>query len=253
MLEKYLQDLGLTDKEATIYLALLQVDGATALDLSKKTKINRSTVYVVIESLSKKGLVSETTLGKKTQFQAEPPERLETYIERRRAQFEEQSSCIKDVIPEIKSIQRDTGERPVVKYYEGREGIISLLEEFLPNSEEKEGTTYLLYPRDAIEEIFTPAEREKYKNIRLNKKIHSRSLYTYEKGEFTSDDMSERIKIDAKRYPISCDISIYKDRIRINILGKKLSGIFIKSQDLADTLQSLFNLAFDGLKKDLKK
>src|SRR3989344_7022794 len=116
MLEKYLQDLGLTDKEAAVYLALLQVDGATALDLSKKTKINRSTVYVVIESLSKKGLVSETTIGKKTQFQAEPPERLETYLEYKKTQFEEQSRRIKDVLPEIKSIQRGTGERPVVKY-----------------------------------------------------------------------------------------------------------------------------------------
>ncbi len=116
MLEKYLQDLGLSDKEALIYLALLQVDGATALDLSKKTKINRSTVYVIIESLSKKGLVSETTVGKKTQFQAEPPERLETYVERRKVQFEEQSNRLKDIIPEIKSIQRDTGERPVERY-----------------------------------------------------------------------------------------------------------------------------------------
>src|SRR3989344_6456404 len=161
MLEKYLQDLGLTDKEATIYLALLQVDSTTALDLSKKTKINRSTVYVVIESLSKKGLVSETTVGKKTQFQAESPERLETYVERRKIQFEEQSHRLKDIIPEIKSLQRDTGERPVVKYYEGREGIISLLEEFFSNAGDDEKSVYLLYPKDTLEEIFTESEREK--------------------------------------------------------------------------------------------
>src|SRR3989344_388940 len=128
MLEKYLQDLGLSDKEALIYLALLQVDSTTALDLSKKTKINRSTVYVVIDSLSKKGLVSETTIGKKTQFQAESPERLETFVENRKQQFEEQSERLKDIIPEIKSIQRESGERPVVKYFEGKEGIVSSTE-----------------------------------------------------------------------------------------------------------------------------
>ncbi len=252
MLEKYLQDLGLSDKEAAIYLALLQVDGATALDLSKKTKINRSTVYVVIESLSKKGLISETTLGKKTQFQAEPPERLETYVERRKTQFEEQSKLLKDIIPQMKTVQRDTGERPVVKYYEGREGIISLLEEFFANAGEDEKIVYLLYPKDILEETFTETEREKYRNVRLGKKIHSRSMYTSEKSERPSDEMAERIKIDGKKYPISCDISIYKDRIRINTLGKKFSGIFIKSQDLADTLRSLFNLAFDSLKEKNK-
>src|SRR6185369_11678946 len=162
MLEKYLQDLGLTDKEATIYLSLLQVDGATALDLSKKTKINRSTVYVTIESLSKKGLVSETTIGKKTQFQAESPERLETFVEKRRLQFEEQSQRLKDIIPEIKSIERKTGERPVVKYFEGKEGILSMLGEVFGPDDGKEGEfIHIIYPEDKLRDIFTETERGK--------------------------------------------------------------------------------------------
>lgn len=249
MLEKYLQDIGLTDKEASIYLTLLQTDSTTALDLAKKTKINRSTVYVTIESLSKKGLVSETTVGKKTQFQAEAPERLETYINRRKIELEEKAKHLKDILPEIKSIQREAGERPVVKYFEGKEGILSLLEEFLPNADNNDGVAYLLYPKDKIEEIFSLADQEKYRKVRLGKKIRSRSIYTWKNGERSSDEMSERVKIDGGKYPLSCDISIYQDRIRINILGKKLSGIFIQSQDLADTLRSLFNLAFDNLKK----
>src|SRR3989344_2047767 len=250
MLEKYLQDLGLSDKEALIYLALLQVDSTTALDLSKKTKINRSTVYVVIDSLSKKGLVSETTVGKKTQFQAEPPERLETYIERRKAQFEEQSKRIKDVIPEIKSIQRDTGERPVVKYYDGVEGIISSAEEtFRNDSGIGEEPVYMFYSRDTLEGLFSEEERKKFRKVRLDKNVKSKVLYSYEKGDIPSDSTGERIKIDSKKYPITCDVAIYKDKVRISVMGKKLSSIFIQSQDVADTLKSLFRLAFENLKK----
>ena len=78
----------------------------------------------------------------------------------------------------------------------------------------------------------------------------SKVLYTSEKSDRPSDDTGDRIKIDGSKYPVNCDISIYKDRVRINILGKKLSGIFIRSQDLADTLRSLFNLAFDKLKEN---
>ena len=59
----------------------------------------------------------------------------------------------------------------------------------------------------------------------------------------------DRVKIDSNKYPISCDISIYKDRVRISILGKRLSGIFIRSKDFAETLKSLFKLAFDNLNK----
>ena len=62
--------------------------------------------------------------------------------------------------------------------------------------------------------------------------------------------MSERVKLDGDKYPISCDISVSEDRIRIAILGKKLSGIFIKSQDVANTLRSIFNALYDQLKKE---
>ena len=215
--------------------------------MSKKTKINRSTVYVVIDSLSKKGLVSETTVGKKTQFQAEPPERLETYIERRKAQFEEQSKRIKDVIPEIKSIQRDTGERPVVRYFEGKEGIVSSGEEIFRNETgEKNEPVYFIYPKDVINEFFPENERAKLRKTRIDSRIRSKALYSYEKGEIPSDETGERIKIDGKKYPISCDIAIYKDKVRISILGKKFSSIFIKSADVANTLKSIFNIAFDN-------
>ncbi|MEI6843330.1 MAG: helix-turn-helix domain-containing protein [bacterium] len=245
MLEKYLQDLGLTDKEAHIYLSLLQVDGATALDLSKKTKINRSTVYVTIESLAKKGLVSETTVGKKTQFQAEPPERLETFVENRRLQFEEQSDRLKDIIPEIKSVQRESGERPVVKYFEGREGIISSSEELLRESIDVKEKMYMIYPKDTLEEMFSVNELSALRKIRLDRNIKTKVLYTSAKGEKPSDSSGERIKIDHDKYHIDSDISVYGDKIRIGTLGKRPSGIYIISKDLANTIKALIDLVFD--------
>ena len=250
MLEKYLQDIGLNDKEATLYLALLSVEHASVLDLAKKTKIKRPTVYVILETLSKKGLVSETTIGKKTHYYAEPPERLETFVERQKIALEESQRILKDVIPQIKSVQRESGEKPIVKYFEGREGIISMLEELFAGVSEKDGETYLIYPKDQLDGLFTEKEREKYRSIRIKRNIKSKVLYTSEKGEKLSDETGDRIKIDGSKYPINCDISVYEDKVRISILGKKLSGIFIRNKDLADTLKSLFNLAYDKLKEN---
>ena len=252
MFEKYLQDLGFTSNEAAVYVSLLKVDGATALEISKKTKINRSTIYVTIESLAQKGLVSETTVGKKTQFTAESPERIKTYIERRKLELEEMEKRVEDVIPQMKSIMRDSGERPVVKYFEGRDGIISANDELFASIEKNAGITYLIYPKDMVEEIFTEKEREKYRSIRIAKNIKSKVLYTSSIGDRPSDTTGDRIKIDKDKYPVSCDISIYEDSVRISILGKHLSGIFIRSKDFADTLKSLFELAFDAEQKSKK-
>jgi sugar-specific transcriptional regulator TrmB len=248
MFEKYLQDIGLSEKEASVYLALLAVENYSVLDLSKKTSINRSTVYIVLESLAKKGLISETTVGKKVHFQAESPERLETYVEQRKILLEEQAKKLRDIIPQIKSVQREVGEKPIVKYFEGREGILSSLEELFEESDTG-GETYLLYSKDLLDSLFSNEERKKYRSTRLARKIKSKVLYVSKENDILSDEMAVRLKIDGNKYPITCDINIYKDRVRINTLGKKLAGIFIKSQDVADTLKSLFNLAFDNIKK----
>ena len=247
MLEKYLQEIGLGDKEATVYATLLQVDNDSVLDLSKKTKINRTTIYPVLDSLAKKVLISEVKVDKKIRYQAEPPERLETYVERQKVVLEEQAKRLKDIIPQLKSVQRESGERPVVKYFEGREGIISSIEDFFRSGDEG-GVTYLVYPRDLLEGLFTDKEQEKYRSLRIKKNIKSKVMYTSSKGERPSDATGDRVKIDGKKYPITCDINIYKDRVRINTLGKSLSGIYIVSQDLADTLRSLIDIAFDKLK-----
>ena len=252
MLQQYLQNLGLSEKEASVYIALLQVDNTSASELAQKTDIKRPTVYVMLESLEEKGLVSETTEGKRTRYQAEPPERLETYVQRRKQELEEQSKRLEDdVIPQLKSMQKEEGERPVVKYFEGKEGIISTMEEFFYQESEKEpGVMRLMYPNDRLNELFTAEDRKKYRSMRLEKNIASKVLYTSDTEYKGSNEYSERVKLDQEQYPISCDISIYRDKVRISILGEKLSGIFIRSKDFADTLRSLFDLAFDSQEKE---
>ncbi len=248
MLEKYLQDIGLNEKEATLYLALVQVDNSSVIDLSKKTKINRSTVYVVLEGLAKKGLVSETTVGKKTHYQAEPPERLETFVERQKVNLDEQSKRLKDIIPQIKTVQREGGEKPVVKFFDGKEGILSSNEEFF-NTITDEKITYLIYPRDQVTEVFKDDDRKKYRNKRIEKGIRSKVIYTSLKDVGPNDTTGDRIKIDGQKYPISCDISVYGDKVIISTLGKTLSSILITSVDFANTIKSLVNFVHDNIIK----
>ncbi len=248
MLDKYLIDLGLNEKEAAVYLSLLSVDSSSVLDLATKTKIKRPTVYIVLESLAKKGLVSETTVGKKTHYQAEPPERLETYIERQKISLDEQYKRLKDVIPQIKSVQRQGGQKPLVQYFEGKEGVFSMNEALYEN-DDNGGTAYLMYSRDLLDEVFPVEERNKFKKVRLAKNVKTKVIYSKKDGVIPSDDSGDRAKIDEKKHPITCDISIYKDRVRIGILSKRVSGIFIKSHELAETWRSLFEVAFEKLKE----
>lgn len=247
MLEKYLQELGLSEKEAQIYLALLQVDNESIQDLAKRTEINRTTVYPVLETLEKKGLVSEVQIGKKTHYEAAAPERLETFVERQRAVLEERSQRLKDIIPQIKSIQREEGERPVIKYFEGRDGLISAYEEFYGGLDTSKREGYFIYNRDLINETFTHNEQEKFAKIRLGKEVFPVTVYTYN-SDFAFKTKGERVKVDQSKYPILADITIIDDKIMACTLNEKVSSVLIHSKDLAITIGSLVKYINDSKK-----
>lgn len=239
MLEKYLQEIGLNEKEAALYLALLQVDNDSVANISKKTKINRSTVYFVLESLEKKGLVSEVRLDKKVHYAAESPERLETFVERQKVVLEEHAARLKDIIPQMKSVQREQGERPIVKFFDGRDGAISAYTEFYEMHDKKTKDGYFVFNRDLLGSVFTQKERAAFIKIRVGKDVFPISLYNDSSGNPVFTGPGERVRLDEKKYPITCDIAIVEDRVIITTLGERVSAILIKSQDIADTLKVL--------------
>jgi sugar-specific transcriptional regulator TrmB len=246
MFEQYLQEIGLSEKEARIYLALLQVDRNTVQELATRTKINRTTVYPVLESLQKKGLVSEVQEGKKVEYMAEPPERLETFTERQRVVFEEHAARLKDIIPQIKSMEREQGERPIVKYFEGREGSIAAHEEFYAMHEKKSREGYFIYNKDLLNKTFTQDEQDRYRKIRVGKLVQPVSVYTNTDGDLNFPTPGVRKRIDGDKYPIFSDLIIIEDRVLIGTLGDHVSSILIKSKDLANTLASLVKYINDS-------
>jgi sugar-specific transcriptional regulator TrmB len=72
MLETLIK-LGLSEKEAAVYLATLELGEDTALNIAEKSQVNRTTTYVILEKLMKLGLASTVERGKKTVFVAEDP------------------------------------------------------------------------------------------------------------------------------------------------------------------------------------
>ena len=57
-LKNGLKELGFSEKESEVYLAMLELGPAAVQDIAKKAGVNRSTTYVMIESLKRRGLIS---------------------------------------------------------------------------------------------------------------------------------------------------------------------------------------------------
>ncbi len=251
MLEKFLQEIGLSEKESVVYLHLLKVDSDSIINIAKATGVNRTTVYPILEQLLKKEFVEEVKENEKSKYRAFPPDRIESYLQEQKIKIEEHSRIANDVIPQLKGLMREGGQRPIIEYFEGRDAIAKASKNYYESTDEG-GEVYMIYPRDEIENFFSAKELTTARDIRIAKKVSARSIYTYTKGHYlpdSKDNTANRFKVDEKEYPISSDISVYSDRIRIHVLGKKLGTIYIKDKNTAETLKTLFKLAFKGLEK----
>ncbi len=159
-----LKHLGLSDNEIKVYLANLELGQATVQALARKSGVKRTTIYMVIESLQAKGLVSQSKKAKKTVWLAEDPESLV-------ALSEERAQALKKALPELKSIFNIPGAKPKVRFYEGKEGYLMVYESILKDCS-KELLVIASY-EDFLKHIDTQYENNWTKK-RIEKKIFLR-------------------------------------------------------------------------------
>lgn len=76
--------IGLTKKEASLYLATLQEGVSSITDLAKKAKLKRPTAYLIVEDLLQKNLIVPVQVGKITHYKAGDPIYLAKDIESKR-------------------------------------------------------------------------------------------------------------------------------------------------------------------------
>ena len=240
---KELQDIGLSEKEAKVYLAALEIGRATADQLAKQAKIVRSTTYVQLESLMKKGLMSTYEEGKKTYFAPESPEYLKRIFELRKKEFEAKELELDGFLPELLKKFEGAGERPAVRFFDGKEGVAALREDLLKLPA---GTDLrFIYSHDALAHVYSEEERFSHAQKRSTKGIKLRSIYTRKSGPFSPSDIvpnTDRRFVPYEKMPISSDMYVYNNTVAIIALNKKIFGVVIESEEIAQTIKTFFEL-----------
>lgn len=243
MHEEELQQIGLSEKEAKVYLATLTLGKATAQEVAKKTDLKRPTTYFTIDALMKKGLMSSVYEGKKQFFMAENPERLVDVFEAQQDEVRRQGEKLKKLIPDLKQLRPKTDGGPVVKYYEGKEGIMTVLKDALTQNDKD---VYMIYSYDMAKKVLSPEQLQQVRLKYANENIRIKSIYTSQQGSREASPNSTRILVNSTEYPIEADVSIFDDRVRIITLdtNEEPAGIIIHDSNIARTLRSLFLLAW---------
>lgn len=138
LLLKDLIAFGLSEKEAQIYLALLELGNASANQIAEKSGVNRSSTYVVINSLKSKGMVGSIEKATVQEFFAISPEILTRTAESSLHTAQEKLERIQNILPELKGMYKDFTHHPSVRVFEGIAGLGNTLIETVINNEEKQ-------------------------------------------------------------------------------------------------------------------
>jgi len=246
MLEKELIDIGLNEKEAKVYLASLELGQSVVQEIAQKSGVNRATAYFTIESLMKMGLMSSFHKGKKQYFISSDPDRLIEIMEQEKENIERKKENLKKLLPQLQSINNKEKDRPVVKYYEGKEGISTMVDEVLKTAK---GTVNMAYSVDALNSLFSEKDKEKWRNTRIQRDVFTNAIYTFKNGKLESIPRSVSHKVPFEKFPITCDIAVYNNKVRIASLSNRLIGVIIEDKEIAKSMKAVLDLAWEAAEK----
>ena len=246
-IQEQLLNLGLKTNSAKAYIFLLGVQKAGASQIARESDIKRTTIYKILQELIAKQLVSETRNGKRIIYIAESPDQLQYSLLK-------QSQILKNLLPILHSIESNTGIKPIIKYYEGREAILKIYKETL-KCKEKIFRNLAAVPN--VEKLLGSTFIDHYTDQRIKKRILTKSLRSFStnktpiKNWYLKDENIEVLR--ETRYldisiKIDAFIKIYDNIVLLISFGKIPSAIVVENPDLAQTMKALFDVVWSSAK-----
>lgn len=244
-LKESLASLGLSSKEAAVYVALLELGRSSVSQISRKAAVNRATGYVILDSLITKGLVSISGKEPKQEYIAESPDKLPELFRKEQEELRKKEVYAQELSLQLKSIQK-MGDRPQVRFYEGIEGIRTVFEDSLTAQSGKIVAFTSIEDQHASVPNYFPEyyQRRKRNNIFM-RAIFPDTPMGVERQEANENEYRDSVLVPALTYGIHPAINIYDNKFMIASFREKL-GILIESAEIADAMKKIFELAWVG-------
>lgn len=253
LLYRELVNFGLSEKEARVYLAALELGPTSVQNLAKKANVNRATAYTNIEVLLDMKLLNLIEEGKKTYYTAVEPEQVAKILHQKSEEELVTYEAIHDeALPLLKAIQKNVGKIPHIRYFEGKEGIRSLVREVYKSG--ADDFLRIMYPRDLIARFFNEDELNELTQMREQRNIKFKAIYTGTAEDSIPKD-TEKVKQFISTYVLNlkCDIAFIGNQVRIISLEEPVVGIAIQDQAIADSFKNIFDYIYEAIQDGLIK
>jgi len=248
MNKQLLHQIGLTDGEIKVYLALLKIGVAKKSQVAKEAEVSSSKIYEICDRLHKKGLVGHIIKGKIKYFKAMEPRRILDFFNDKTSQIEEQKRALEKMIPLLESESKKEETQAIL--YEGLKAIKNFYKNIL--EELKSGEEYYVigvnYGEDlpGVKEFF-----ENYHRQRSKKNIHVKMLVNQDAKEMLVKTIWKNSKIRyLPQYLMNNMIILfYKNKSFIFFLAEDSIGLLIENREVTKGFKSYFDAFWKIAKK----
>lgn len=228
------KELGFTERETKVYVALLELGLTTVGPIATKTKLQHSKVYETLDKLTEKGLVSYIIISKTKHFQAANPKEILNIIEERKRKF-------KEIIEELELKQKYSTSRQIAVIHEGFKAFKALFNRIADELKEKD-----VYYAFAFKNEYytTPASLflRKFHQKLEEKNIDDRLIgHTPVKNAIKKAfEGNKNIKIKFTKNETPLGVIIIKNKVINLIWGERPTAIEITSQQIYEQYKKFF-------------
>ncbi|MBW3004158.1 hypothetical protein KY337_06395 [Candidatus Woesearchaeota archaeon] len=234
---KILEDIGLTQREIKVYLALLELGPSTAGSVLEKANLQNSVFHFCVNRLIDKGLVSYVKKGKVRVYQAADPDQFLIYVK-------DKENQVQKLLPELKAKQSFAKDKQEVELFEGIKGIYTLMNTMINNA--KRGDEHLFFSADIdeinedIQKFFRRFDAKRKDKGILAKGIAPKKLKYLFKGR--------PIKMKYTNTPIPANSAVCGDMLNYIVWGDKPTGVLIKSKHIAKKQKEFFKELWNSIR-----
>lgn len=230
-----LNSIGLSKWESQTYLALLELGESKTGELSKKAEVPQSKIYIVLDSLIEKGLVSYIIKGQIKHFQTSDPKRILTL-------FKEKEEQLKNL---LQSISIKNKEKDSVEIFSGFKAIRVMLASLIENPKKDEdfygfstGETSL--NKDILDFYEWWGERKRTAGLKDHLLISEKNKLNFKKAISKEDILYVRKKTRYAKVSFPGDVAIFRHNVVLFNYENNPTAILIQSKEISEQYKDFF-------------
>lgn len=246
-LHKTLLQFGLNDSDVSIYLTLNRLGESDIPTLTRETELSRTAIYDSINVLTEKKLLEHRKVGRTAYYNTSHPQHLANLIHEKRQSDFELERTMESSIKELTKNYNLVSHKPGVYFFQGKEGIMKMYEEFYQND----------VPVQSIEEKgemlkFLGDYAYEYVEKRMAHRMPNRCIAPDLNTMNTTDPkkLREVRLVPTDKFPFRMDIKIAGPKTVLVTFDKNNAmGVMIDNKEIAENFQILFDFLWYAVDK----